>query len=732
MQLASTIRKQSESGVSRYPLLESAIFTLWLTAAATSAWHGEGSGDGIQYAYIGPGAGIALVGSFLAVLTAMFSAFVALLTWPIRAIWFAARGRRALRGAKVRRVVILGLDGLDPELVERFLEEGRLPHLAKLRDEGTYKRLGTTWPPLSPVAWSSFSTGCNPGKHNIFDFLTRNPANYGPQMSSTRMHPPRRRLRLGPYQVPLSRTRIEALRKSKPFWRVLGDAGVFSAVLRVPITFPPDKFYGVQLSAMSVPDLRGTQGTFTFFCENGDEGLTTDGELGGQRVAVRRNGRAIFAELPGPDNPFRPDGPPSRLAFRVVPTGSDRALLHIGREKVPLQLNQYTDWQRVKFRLAPGIKVSGICRFYPKRFEPPFEMYCTPLNIDPAKPVMPISHPHVYSIYLAKQLGAYATLGLAEDTWSLSEGVMTEETFLEQAYDIDRERRQMFFDALKRVRRGMVTCVFDAPDRIQHVFWRFRDQQHPARADDQSTNETHRHAIRDMYVRMDDLVGRTIDALGKDTALLVMSDHGFKTFRCGVDLNAWLLENGYLKLKDDKVSSDRSYLADVDFSRTRAYSLGLAGIFINQQGREAQGIVAAGEESEQLVRELCEKLTGLRHPKRNEEAVHEAVAREDVYHGPYVSAAPDIIVGYNVGYRIAWDSAVGKCGAEVFADNTKAWSGDHCIHPALVPGVLFSNLKLREGEANIIDLAPTALDLLGVAKPSYMDGHSLLCNDAIS
>ena len=341
----------------------------------------------------------------------------------------------------------------------------------------------------------------------------------------------------------------------------------------------------------------------------------------------------------------------------------------------------------------------GVCRFMLKQFAPPFAMYCTPINIDPDKPVMPISHPKVFSIYLAKLFGKFATLGLAEDTWSLSEGVNDEDDFLKQAYDIHDERQQMFFDSLRRVRRGMVTCVFDGPDRIQHMFWRFHEADHPAlRANGKPVDrESHRQTIREMYKKMDGLVGRTIEEVGPHDALFVMSDHGFKSFRRGVDLNAWLRDNGYLKLKDGATTSNTVYLADVDWSGTRAYAIGLAGIFINQQGREAQGIVADGEEKRQLVAELCEKLSGLRDEQHDQEAIHEAVCRTTVYSGPYVDSAPDLIVGYNVGYRVSWDAAVGKCGPHVFSDNTKAWSGDHCIHPRLVPGILFSNCSCATG-----------------------------------
>lgn len=713
-------------------LLKQMIAVVLLIVLAISAGDGPPESSDVCYAYIGPGAGIALLGSFLAVLVAMLSAGIALLTWPMRWVWRAIRGRRALARAKVRRVVILGLDGLDPQLVDQYLEEGLLPNLAKLRDQGTYMRLGTTWPPLSPVAWSSFSTGSNPGKHNIFDFITRNPADYRPMMSSVQIRQPRRKVRLGRYHIPLTRPRIDGLRKSKPFWQVLGDSGIFSAVLRVPITFPPDRFHGVQLSAMCVPDLRGTQGTFTHFCEQGESSVSSDGDVGGERIRIQRDGKAVRAYLPGPDNSLLDGSPGVRVPWKLVGKSNGRATLHVDGQKIPLTPGRFTDWIVIRFRLAPGVKVSGLCRFYLQRFDPPFAMYCTPLQIDPNKPVMPISHPRVYSIYLAKQLGPYATLGLAEDTWSLSEGVMDEDSFLEQAYDIDQERQRMFFDALARVRRGMITCVFDAPDRIQHMFWRFHDEGHPALPADGRKNGAHRHTIRDMYTRMDELVGRTMEAVDQDTALMVMSDHGFKPFRRGVDLNAWLLANGYLKLKGEQTTSDNAYLEDVDWEHTKAYAIGLAGIFINQKGREAQGVVADGKEKKELVRELCDRLSHLPDQEQNEEAIHEAVAREDVYKGPYVASAPDIIIGYNVGYRISWDSAVGKCGAHVLSDNTKAWSGDHCIHPKLVPGVLFSNLKLRTEQANITDLAPTTLDLLGVEKPSFFDGKSLLCDAATS
>ncbi len=701
-----------------------ALVLLSAWAALQCLWTLNADSNAPQQAYIGPGAGIALIGSFFAIFVATLTAFAAILAWPIRRLWRALRGQHALRDAKVKRVVVLGLDGLEPTLTEKFMEAGLLPNLAKLADTGTYRKLGTTTPPLSPVAWSSFSTGTNPGKHNIFDFIRRDPATYLPAISSVRIGEPSRKLRLGKYEIPLSRPSITALRKSKPFWTVLGEHGIFSAVIRVPITFPPDRFRGVQLSAMCVPDLQGTQGTFTYYCDQGESGATMDGDVGGVRILVERDGPRIRSHLRGPVNAMRSDHAEVRVPFTVEPgKNGAAAVMTIGDQTIPMALNAFTDWVRVPFALTPWAKARGICRFYLKQFGERFDMYCTPVQIDPDKPMMPIAHPSVYASYLARSQGSFATLGLAEDTWSLSEGLMNEDAFLEQAYDINAERQAMFFDALDRVRQGTVVCVFDAPDRIQHMFFRFLDDDHPAL---RGRDNTHKHAIRDLYVRMDKLVGETVKRLDDDSALFVMSDHGFKPFRRGVDLNAWLRDNGYLRLKDDAAASDRTYLAEVDWQRTRAYAIGLAGIYLNLKGRESKGIVEDGDEAKRLADEISSKLTGLRDGDGDKVAVHEAVPARKAYRGPYVGSAPDVIVGYGVDYRVSWDAAVGKTGATVFSDNTKAWSGDHCIHPRLVPGVLFTTLKLKEGEADITDIAPTTLELMGVKTPAYMDGQSLL------
>jgi len=676
------------------------------------------AGGAPAHAYIGPGAGFAVLGSFLVVIVTLALAALTLATWPLRYIVRLLRGRRAYARSKARRLIIVGLDGLDPRLVERMMEQGKLPNFGRLRETGSYSRLETTTPPLSPVAWSTFQTGVNPGRHNIYDFLAPNPRTHLPVLSSTEITAPRRSLKLGRYRIAVSRPGLRLLRRSQPFWKVLSDHGIWSTILRVPITFPPEKFNGLLLSAMCVPDLKGSQGTFCFFTTADGDGRHT----GGVRLPLRRSGEAFAASLPGPANPLTGDGAEISLPFTLTPRNGG-AVLRICRQRVRLQPGEYSNWVRLTFNAGLGVKISGICRFLLKCVEPQCELYVTPINIDPERPAMPVSHPVTYAMYLSKLLGPFATLGLAEDTWALNERVIDEDAFLAQTYLIHDERERMFFDALDKTRRGMCACVFDATDRIQHMFYRYLDERHPANKD--KDTKRHASAIEDIYRRADDLVGRVLDRVGEHTVVVVLSDHGFRSFRRGVNLNSWLRREGYLALADGTAGGE--WFSGVDWERTRAYAVGLGGIYLNREGREHRGAVA-GEQASALRREIADKLSGLRDPDTGEVAINRAFDAVEIYAGPYVGEAPDLVIGYNEGYRTSWDGAVGKVTDVVFEDNTRSWSGDHCIDPALVSGVLFCNRPLAAQRPRMVDIAATALDLFGVEVPGYMDGRSLLAD----
>ena len=672
-------------------------------------------------AYVGPGAGFAFVGSFLSLAVAFLVGFASLLIWPFRALWRALRGAQGYKKAKVKKVIFLGLDGLEPTLTEKYLAEGKMPNLAKLRDQGQYSKLRTTFPPLSPVAWSTFATGSNPGKHQMFDFLQRSFKNYIPELASSHVAPPARTVKLGKWRIPIGQPLIEMRRKSKTFWSILGEHHVGSTILRVPITFPPEKFEGKLLSAMCTPDLLGTQGSFQeFTTKTGD----VDFEAG-YRFPLQKDGAAYKGTITGPENSMVDGGGAMTIPFTLTPNGAPgHAVLDLQGEKLELAPGRNTDWVRLTFKAGPGVKVNGIAQFRIVSTEPDVSLYVTPISIDPEAPALPISHPAYYATYLAKLLGDYSTLGLAEDTWALNERVIDEDAFLEQAYSICDERERMFFSTLDKTKRGVVTCVFDTPDRVQHMFFRYLEEDHPAHQANGNGLAKYASSIEDLYKRMDDIVGRTLEHIDDDTVLFVLSDHGFKSFQRGIQLNTWLRDNGYLTVREGADLEKDSYLRAIDWSKTRAYSFGLAGIYLNVRGREAKGIVDP-KEAPALMKEIADKLTGLRDEERGDVAIHRAYPKGACYSGPYVRVAPDVVVGYNVGYRSAWDVAVGKVGGPVFEDNTKAWSGDHCVDPPLIPGVLFCNRNFEAESPGIEDLGPTCLNLFGFKPPAFMDGKDI-------
>jgi predicted AlkP superfamily phosphohydrolase/phosphomutase len=680
------------------------------------------------HAYVGPGAGFALVGSFLALLAAVASSILSLVLWPIRFVLRWRRRRKAMSRASARRVVVLGLDGLDPTLAEQWMAEGHLPNLSALAKSGSFTRLGTTYPAISPVAWSSFMTGVDPARHNIFDFLDRDVRTYKPRLSSSDIRPAPRTIRVGEWLIPVGRPIINNMRKSKAFWRILGEHGIPSNILRVPLTFPPEKFAGALLSAMCVPDLRGTQGSFTYYTTSHTTPCEADHgpeQTGGERRPIKIEAGVIRASLAGPDSPLRAEAKPLEIPFEIsaIDVAKKTCVLTIGRKKYLLREREYSPWIKLDFKAGFGVAVRGIARFYVTSMAPDFKLYVTPINIDPGKPALPISWPRIYSIYLSKLLGEFATLGLAEDTWALNEGVIDEQAFLQQALDHHAERERMFFNALEKSRDGAVVCVFDGTDRLQHMFFRYLDSKHPANRGRDTVQ--YRDTILQMYQRCDEMIGRVQRQLGPRDQFMVISDHGFQSFRRGINLNAWLHQNGLLHLDPTKPAGG-DWFANVDWDRTKAYALGLSGLFINQRGREAHGIVEPGAQTEAVKKQIIEGLTGLHDPQASEASINDVFDPAKVHsNGPYGGNGPDLIIGYNRGYRASWEGAVGRVTEEVFADNTKCWSGDHCIDPRLVPGVLFSNWRMPDEQAQIQDLAPTILAMFGVGKPAHMTGRVL-------
>jgi predicted AlkP superfamily phosphohydrolase/phosphomutase len=258
------------------------------------------------------------------------------------------------------------------------------------------------------------------------------------------------------------------------------------------------------------------------------------------------------------------------------------------------------------------------------------------------------------------------------------------------------------------------------------LFWRFIEPDHPANHG-RAPDHDFARVIDDCYRRCDAIVGKALEYRDDDTLLIALSDHGFNSFRRGVHLNTWLHDQGLLALKGGVRPGEEAgdLLRQVDWGRTRAYAVGLGGIYLNLKGREEQGIVAA-DEAEAVKAAIAHGLTGLPDPERGQaRAVNRVLPREAVYHGPFLAEAPDMLVDFAPGYRISWSSSMGGIAEGQIEDNVKKWSGDHIIDPEHVPGVLFMSRPFRAGGARLVDLAPTILDALGVPKGPAMEGDAL-------
>ncbi|MEW6444348.1 MAG: alkaline phosphatase family protein [bacterium] len=621
------------------------------------------------------------------------------------------------------RVIVLGLDGMDPGIVGRMMREGKLPTFAKLARVGTFSKLGTSTPPQSPVAWSNFIAGTNPGGHGIFDFIHRDPATYLPYLSTSRTEPSQRSLKLGDYIVPLARDRIRDLRRGRAFWDVLQEHEIPATVLKIPSNFPPTATRQRTLSGMGTPDLLGSYGIFSYFS---DQPFELDPEIGGGRVQeVAIEGQTVRASLVGPRNPFRKERPSSRVDFTVfVDPGYPVAKIELQGREILLNQGEWSPWVRLSFHMMPGVRLSGICQFYLKQVHPHFKLYVSPIHIDPADPTLPISTPGDYAQELSRRLGPFHTKGLPADTKALDHGVLDEGEFLASDEAILQESLGIFEYELGRFDAGLLYFYVSSTDQRSHMFWRLADPRHPAY--DPALAQRFGSTIEDVYREMDRLLDRTLARTDRRTLLVVLSDHGFTPYYRSFHLNCWLKENGFLQLLDEKKRGEKEFLQEADWTRTRAYALGFNGLYINQRGREAAGIVSVSRKPA-LVDEIASKLEGATDPLTGQPAVLKCYKARECYSGAHRDAGPDLIVGYNRGCRASWQTALGKIPHALFETNGKKWSGDHCMAADLLPGILVSNrpLKAHPG-VRLEDVTATILAALGVPSPPEYTGRSLL------
>jgi predicted AlkP superfamily phosphohydrolase/phosphomutase len=622
--------------------------------------------------------------------------------------------------ARHRSVIVVGLDGLEPTIVDALLAAGALPNLAKLRSRGGYSRVATTTPAQTPVAWSTFATGVNPGGHGIFDFIRRDPTTYFPDLGLNRYE--QKNAFLPPKAV--------NLRRGVPIWQRLADAGIPSTVIRCPCTYPPDTLKGRLLSGMGVPDIRGGLGTSTFYTTRPDVSARESEQV----ISLDAVGRPIRTQVVGPRNPKAGTDLRAEIVLERAESRDGLTLRSEGQPRsLALRQGVWSPWLKLKFKSGLLQSTSGMVRFLLVRTEPYLELYASPVNFDPAAPIFPISTPWEYASELAREVGTFYTTGMVEDHTGLSNERFGEAEYLAQCEDVLAERERMMRFELDRHREGLFYILFDTPDRLQHMFWRFREPDHPANRPSADTgdgsaqrSQDYAAVIEDHYERCDRIVGEALAAADDRTLVVVLSDHGFNSFQRGVNLNTWLYENGLLALEPGVRPGDDAgeFLREVDWARTQAYALGLGSVFLNVAGRERDGIVAPGD-APALARRIADGLSGLVDHARGTVAVRGVRTRDEIYTGACAAESPDLVVNFNAGYRVSWSTALGGVPEALVEDNVKKWGGDHIIDPALVPGVLFMSDAFRADGARLVDLAPTILDALGAPVSPDLEGRTL-------
>ncbi len=587
-----------------------------------------------------------------------------------------------------KKVIVLGVDGMDPGFLERHWNE--LPNVARLRDTGGFRRLRTTTPPQSPVAWSTFITGLDPAEHGIFDFVHRDPKTMLPFSSMSKTEEPRFKLPLGPYVFPLSSAKVETLRKGEAFWRMLSDRHIPVAVMHMPTNYPPVKV-GEALAGMGTPDMRGTQGTFTYFTDDPEE-LSRD-VAGGRIIKVphSESGRFVLT-VEGPPNSLRKILRYATVGLVVdVDPENNAARLSMGDEAAIVKQGEWSDWLRADFPLLGWLaEAHGMFRVYAKELHPRLELYVTPVNIDPRSPDLPISEPASYSREVARDTGPFYTQGIAEDTSAFRQGVLSMPEFEQQSGLVAGDELKLLRYSMDHFREGLLFFYFSSIDQNSHMLW-----------------GKHEPELLAVYEAVDRAIGE-VEKRFPDADIIVMSDHGFNAFDRSVNLNTWLWQHGFMTLEGPPGGDDEMF-ANVDWSKTQAYALGLNGLYLNIAGREKNGILHRGAETDAVTKKLTDELTQFRDPLNGRQVV-------EVLSATHAASGPDMIVGYARTYRGSWQTALGAVPSAVLEDNTDAWIGDHCINPEDVPGVLLSNRTLRAANPGLKDVTVTILGLFGARR----------------
>ena len=618
--------------------------------------------------------------------------------------------------ADFRGVIVLGIDGLDPNLLERMMDAGELPHFSRLRKNGSFARLQTSTPAMSPVAWTCAATGVNPGRHGIFDFFAdRDPKDYVVEATTTR-------LKEKTFSIP-GRQPYLPVTDRPAFWNILSEHGVDVSVIRWPVTFPPQRVNGRMLSGLGTPDVAGYQATYMFYSTR-----TPDRPAPWPLVTVVNwHGNAINSGLPGPLMSTVGGTRPSVVPLRIERSDDHTSVKVTLADAAPVSLRpgEWSGWIRFRFPMGLGKSCPAQVKIFLASLTPALGLYVGGCQIDPVDPAFPITYPASFARELAEEIGPYHTLGLPEEHLGVIDVLIPQQDFLKKCDEVTHERERMLDYELERFDGGLLAIVFATNDMICHFFWPAEDPSHWAH--EECLKAGFGPVIRTQYRRMDGMLGKVLDAAGDDVAVIVMSDHGFAGVKGFTKVTTWLVREGYMTPADTpKGEADPGSTIQADWSSTKAYALGFTGVYLNVRGREAEGIISPGDEYHQVREEIMRKLKAWTDPETGEPILRNVYAKEEIYQGPHLDQAPDIILGYYPGYVTLNDSALGEIrSGDVLVRGLRRWVGDHMFDAPTMPGVFLSNFKIETEHPRLVDICPTVLRCFNVPAPHDTDGKAL-------
>jgi len=543
--------------------------------------------------------------------------------------------------------------------------------------------------------------------------------------------------------LPVSRPVAVNYQHGDTFWKLLGHAGKRVRVMRVPVTFPPKEFeHGELLSGLGVPDLSERIGKPFYFTSELFFTPKGGGDFRVEVVELVDNKGTIQTEIKEVPNELFPKQGSAETDHLKIPmtlaVAADRKSLRIqvSGNDLTLKAGEWSGWTRFTFPFNSLIKVRGIGRFKVLSLDPEIKLYLSPIDFDPEHlpPGFDVTTPAGFVRDLAREHGLFKTRGWMIDTWSLTSGTADEQTFLDDVKQTVDKEKEILAGALAKDDWDVLVHYFEFTDRVQHMMFRFFDPKHPLYTAEGAAKWA--GSIQQAYQDMDGIVGEVMRKR-PDATVMVVSDHGFASFRRGMNYNTWLVQNGFMTLNGqdakrknlEDLFEQGQFFVNVDWSKTKAYALGLGQIYINEAGREGKGIVKPGEEYRQVAAQIKQGLEEYVDPDTGEHPVAHVFTRDEAYNGVYDPVLiPDLIPSNSEGYRVGWQDSLGGIAKAIVEPNTEIWSGDHCsVYPPLVQGILFSSFKLNvPNGAYMGDVMPTILDLYKVKPTTNLDGKSLL------